>query len=256
MLYRFNNFDDDTNLSTRVSTLERRLRNPLDFLGPTGLRGPTGSMGATGPQGIGGSMGGLGHTGPTGAVGSQGIVGPTGYTGENGYTGEQGITGPTGDRGTSGLQGPTGPTGQLTDVIVASSINCTGLSTLASVSNKVVSLGTLTDSNVSANFLQGTIFALQPASEDALTCSISNVPTVHASDSIVYHCQFLILGKTRITQLFVNGTQYDVRILETFTPPVSSGAIINQTISLWFIDQSTTPTFCSTNIESYISVSP
>ncbi len=57
-------------------------------------------------------MGPIGLTGPQGPVGAIGDAGPQGPIGETGATGAQGPAGPQGPTGAQGPAGPTGPQGQ------------------------------------------------------------------------------------------------------------------------------------------------
>jgi hypothetical protein len=81
--------------------------------GSAGLRGVTGSEGATGATGTGvtgadGLQGEVGTTGATGTTGAEGATGSSGSTGAEGATGATGAEGPT---GTAGATGPAGTTG-------------------------------------------------------------------------------------------------------------------------------------------------
>jgi len=71
-------------------------------VGPRGLKGDTGDVGADGAQGL------KGDTGDAGAAGAQGLKGDTG---DAGAAGAQGLKGDTGDAGAQGLKGDTGDAG-------------------------------------------------------------------------------------------------------------------------------------------------
>lgn len=66
-----------------------------DAVGPQGLQGPPGQVGAQGPQGSQGLPGTPGTVGPQGPAGAPGVPGPPGPTGQTGLIGAQGPPGPS-----------------------------------------------------------------------------------------------------------------------------------------------------------------
>ncbi len=81
----------------------------VDYTGPQGPAGSTGSAGPQGPAGSTGSAGPQGPAGSTGSTGPQGSAGDTGSAGPQGPAGSTGSTGPQGPAGSTGSAGPQGP---------------------------------------------------------------------------------------------------------------------------------------------------
>jgi collagen type VII alpha len=111
------------------------LTGSIGFTGPTGFTGPlgptgsigfTGQTGYTGPLGHTGSIGFTGQTGYTGSIGNTGPTGPLGLTGSIGFTGQTGYTGPLGHTGSIGFTGPTGYTGSIGDTGPTGPLGLTG----------------------------------------------------------------------------------------------------------------------------------
>ncbi len=78
--------------ATKVTVVQ----GPAGEMGPTGLQGLPGSVGAAGPAGIAGARGLQGNAGVPGAAGPAGLTGPAGANGTNGVDGAQGPAGPSG----------------------------------------------------------------------------------------------------------------------------------------------------------------
>jgi hypothetical protein len=89
---------------------------PIGLTGDPGPKGEDGPVGMAGPQGEQGPIGLTGDPGRDGADGMTGPQGPIGLTGDTGPQGEQGHMGPTGPMGPIGLQGPIGLTGPQGEV--------------------------------------------------------------------------------------------------------------------------------------------
>ena len=107
---------NDTELKTRVQTLETKAETLATKeevkaiklqAGERGEKGQKGDTGERGPKGD------KGETGERGPIGPQGLQGIQGIQGERGLTGPQGIAGPRGVAGMPGLKGNDGPRGPI-----------------------------------------------------------------------------------------------------------------------------------------------
>ena len=107
---------NDTELKTRVQTLETKAETLATKeevkaiklqAGERGEKGEKGDTGERGPKGD------KGETGERGPIGPQGLQGIQGIQGERGLTGPQGIAGPRGVAGMPGLKGNDGPRGPI-----------------------------------------------------------------------------------------------------------------------------------------------
>ena len=125
------------------------------------IQGPKGDTGDTGPQGIQGIQGIQGDTGATGPQGPQGIQGIQGDTGATG------ATGPQGDQGIQGIQGIQGVPGEVT------------LSGTETLSNKTLTLPTITGSTDTVYSLSGTTPAISATNGNVQqwTLSAASSPT-------------------------------------------------------------------------------
>lgn len=111
---------NDTELKTRVQTLETKAETLATKeevkaiklqAGERGEKGQKGDTGERGPKGDKGETGERGPIGPQGLQGIQGIQGLKGERGERGVAGMPGLKGNDGPRGPIGLTGPKGADG-------------------------------------------------------------------------------------------------------------------------------------------------
>lgn len=111
---------NDTELKTRVQTLETKAETLATKeevkaiklqAGERGEKGEKGDTGERGPKGDKGETGERGPIGPQGLQGIQGIQGLKGERGERGVAGMPGLKGNDGPRGPIGLTGPKGADG-------------------------------------------------------------------------------------------------------------------------------------------------
>jgi hypothetical protein len=98
-------------ISQNQLSLNAKLRNARQFIGVSGITGPTGATGAAGPAGATGAAGPAGATGAAGPAGATGAAGPAGATGAAGPAGATGAAGPAGATGAAGPAGVTGAAG-------------------------------------------------------------------------------------------------------------------------------------------------
>lgn len=85
-----------------------------NIMGPQGIQGIQGPIGAQGPKG---DQGIQGQTGPQGPQGDKGATGAQGPKGDQGVKGETGAQGPQGTQGIQGPIGPVGPQGPLPPLV-------------------------------------------------------------------------------------------------------------------------------------------
>ena len=95
---------NDTELKTRVQTLETKAETLATKEEVKAIKLQAGERGERGPKG---------ETGERGPIGPQGLQGIQGIQGERGLTGPQGIAGPRGVAGMPGLKGNDGPRGPI-----------------------------------------------------------------------------------------------------------------------------------------------
>ena len=96
-----------------------------------------------------GTVGPTGLTGSAGTVGATGSTGPTGSAGNNGVTG---ATGPTGSAGTNGATGPTGPVGCASNNTVIKSNGTSA--TCSSITDDGTTVSTAEVFNLTGDFTQ------------------------------------------------------------------------------------------------------
>ena len=104
---------NDTELKTRVQTLETKAETLATKEEVKAIKLQAGERGERGPKGETGERGPKGETGERGPIGPQGLQGIQGIQGERGLTGPQGIAGPRGVAGMPGLKGNDGPRGPI-----------------------------------------------------------------------------------------------------------------------------------------------
>ena len=104
---------NDTELKTRVQTLETKAETLATKEEVKAIKLQAGERGEKGEKGDTGERGPKGETGERGPIGPQGLQGIQGIQGERGLTGPQGIAGPRGVAGMPGLKGNDGPRGPI-----------------------------------------------------------------------------------------------------------------------------------------------
>ena len=104
---------NDTELKTRVQTLETKAETLATKEEVNAIKLQAGERGEKGEKGDTGERGPKGETGERGPIGPQGLQGIQGIQGERGLTGPQGIAGPRGVAGMPGLKGNDGPRGPI-----------------------------------------------------------------------------------------------------------------------------------------------